>query len=99
MLSTPVSEIKGVGEKTSQALAKVGVKYVADLVDWLPRRHEDFSAVVKISDLQPGRVAVLASCESIETKQVRRGLKITTAVLSDGESKVQAVWFNQPYRG
>lgn len=98
MLSTPVAELKGVGDKTNQALQRVGIRTVADLVDFLPRRHEDFSAVAQISDLQPGKVTICAICESVETKQVRRGLKITTAILSDGSSKVRAVWFNQPYR-
>ncbi len=98
MLSTPISELKGVGDKTSQAFKRVGITTVADLINWLPRRHEDFSAVTKISQLRPGKVTILATCESIETKTVRRGLRITTAVLSDGESKVRAVWFNQPYR-
>lgn len=98
MLSTPVSDLKGVGCKISQAFKRAGINTVADLINWLPYRHEDFSSVSKISNLKPGKVTILAKCESIETKQVRRGLKITTAVLSDGDSKVRAVWFNQPYR-
>lgn len=98
MLSTPISDLKGVGCKISQAFKKAGINTVADLINWLPYRHEDFSSVSKISNLKPGKVTILAKCESIETKQVRRGLKITTAVLSDGDSKVRAVWFNQPYR-
>lgn len=98
MLSSPVSELKGVGEKIETAFKRVGIHTVADLITWLPRRHEDFSAVTKISDLQAGKITILASCESIETKQVRRGLRITTAVLSDGQEKLRAVWFNQPYR-
>ena len=84
MLSTPVSDLKGVGCKISQAFKKAGINTVADLINWLPYRHEDFSSVSKISNLKPGKVTILAKCESIETKQVRRGLKITTAVLSDG---------------
>lgn len=98
MLTSSVSELKGVGEKTAEAFARVGIKTVKDLIDWLPRRHEDFSAVTSISELRPGRVTILARCESVETKQVRRGLRITTATLTDGKDKLRAVWFNQPYR-
>src|SRR5690606_40712752 len=29
---------------------------------------------------------------------VRRGLRVTTATLKDDSGKLQAVWFNQPYR-
>lgn len=98
MISTPIRDLKGVGEKLGHAFHKAGITTVGDLIEWLPRRHEDFSATTKIRELRPGKVTILARCESIETKQVRRGLRITTAVLSDGESKLQAVWFNQPYR-
>ena len=98
MLSLPVSELKGVGEKLTTAFKRVGITTVAELIDWLPRRHEDFSAATAIDALEPGKVTVLARCESIETKQVRRGLRVTTATLTDGKSKLRAVWFNQPYR-
>lgn len=98
MLITPVSELQGVGEKTAAAFKKKNITTVKDLIYFLPYRHEDFSAAAKISDLEPGRVTILASAEKIETKNVRRGMRITTANLSDGESKLKAVWFNQPYR-
>ena len=98
MLSTPVSELKGVGQKLNTAFKKKGISTVRDLIEYLPRRYEDFSAAQKIADLEPGNVTILASIESIETKTVRRGLKLTTAVISDGYSKLKAIWFNQPYR-
>lgn len=98
MIDTSIRELKGVGDKIADAFKRVGIATVGDLIEWLPRRHEDFSAVTKISQLRPGKITILARCESIETKQVRRGIRVTTAVLSDGESKLRAVWFNQPYR-
>ncbi len=98
MLASSVSELKGVGEKLTQAFARVGIRTVGDLIDWLPRRHEDFSAATSIAQLEPGKVTILARCEKVETRQVRRGLRVTTATLTDGKDKVRAVWFNQPYR-
>lgn len=98
MLASSVSELKGVGEKLTQAFARVGIRTVGDLIDWLPRRHEDFSAATSIAQLEPGKVTILARCEKVETRQVRRGLRVTTATLTDGKDKIRAVWFNQPYR-
>jgi ATP-dependent DNA helicase RecG len=98
VITTSVRDLKGVGDKAAAAFKRVGIVTVGDLIEWLPRRHEDFSSTTKISELRPGKVTILARCESIETKQVRRGMRITTAVLSDGDSKLRAVWFNQPYR-
>ncbi|UOG66237.1 ATP-dependent DNA helicase RecG [Candidatus Nanosynbacter sp. HMT-352] len=97
-LTTPLEQIKGVGPKTAQALAAAGLKTISDALDFLPRAYDDYSTAVNIADLQPGKVTVKARCESVSTRIVRRGLRITTAVLADKSGKVKAVWFNQPYR-
>ena len=52
MLSTPVSDLKGVGCKISQAFKRAGINTVADLINWLPYRHEDFSSVSQIFHIQ-----------------------------------------------
>ena len=97
-LTTPLEQIKGVGPKTAQALAAAGLMTVSDALNFLPRAYDDYSTAVNIADLQPGKVTVKARCESVSTRIVRRGLRITTAVLADKSGKVKAVWFNQPYR-
>ena len=97
-LATPLEQIKGVGPKTAQALAAAGLTTVSDALNFLPRAYDDYSTAVNIADLQPGKVTVKARCESVSTRIVRRGLRITTAVLTDKSGKVKAVWFNQPYR-
>lgn len=97
-LTTPLEQIKGVGPKTAQTLAAAGLKTISDALDFLPRAYDDYSTAVNIADLQPGKVTVKAHCESVSTRIVRRGLRITTAVLADKSGKVKAVWFNQPYR-
>lgn len=95
---TSLDKIKGVGPKTGEQFALAGLHTVGDLIDFLPRTHEDFSEVVKIIDATPGKLTIKARCESITTRPVRRGLRVTTATLADDTGKLQAVWFNQPYR-
>ena len=97
-LSTQLSQIKGVGPKTAEQLAQAGLLTVNDLIMFLPRKHDDFTAASSIATLTPGNVTITARCESISTRTVRRGLRITTAVLADRSGKLNAVWFNQPYR-
>lgn len=97
-IATPLSGIKGVGPKTAEQFALAGLHTVGDLIDFLPRRHEDFSEVVGIADIRPGKMTIKARCEKISTRPVRRGLRIMTATLADDTGKLQAVWFNQPYR-
>lgn len=97
-LLTNITQIRGVGPATATKLADAGIHTVGDIVYFLPRKHEDFTAVSSITDLHPGKVTIEARCESVNTRLVRRGLRITTAVLADKSGKLNAVWFNQPYR-
>lgn len=97
-LISPLDSIKGVGAKTAEQLAAAGLHTVGDVLTFLPRKHEDFTNVTSIADLKPGTVTIRARCEKISTRPVRRGLRLTTAVLADDTGKLNAIWFNQPYR-
>lgn len=97
-LHTKLDQIKGVGVKTAAQLAKAGLVTVGDLLLFLPRKHEDFTGVTPINQITPGPVTIKARCESINTRHVRRGMQLTTAVLADDSGKLNAVWFNQGYR-
>jgi ATP-dependent DNA helicase RecG len=97
-LVSSLEKVKGVGAKTGDQFALAGLRTVDDLIHFLPRTHEDFSEVVQIANIHPGKATIKARCEKIATRPVRRGLRITTATLADDTGKLQAVWFNQPYR-
>jgi len=97
-LVSSLEKVKGVGAKTGEQFALAGLRTVDDLIHFLPRAHEDFSEVVQIANIHPGKATIKARCEKIATRPVRRGLRITTATLADETGKLQAVWFNQPYR-
>lgn len=97
-ISTSLESIKGVGPKSAEQFAAAGFRTVGDLITFLPRRHEDFTEIVAIADIHPGKMTIKARCEKIATRPVRRGMKVTTATLVDDTGKLQAVWFNQPYR-
>jgi ATP-dependent DNA helicase RecG len=97
-LVSSLEKVKGVGAKTGEQFTLAGLRTVDDLIHFLPRAHEDFSEVVQIANIHPGKATIKARCEKIATRPVRRGLRITTATLADETGKLQAVWFNQPYR-
>jgi len=97
-ISASLEQVKGVGEKTGEQFKLAGLRTVYDLINFLPRAYEDFSQVTAIADVHPGKITIKARCEKIATRPVRRGLRITTATLADDTGKLQATWFNQPYR-
>ena len=97
-LVSSLEKVKGVGLKTAEQFALANIHTVGDLIDFLPRTYEDFSHITTIANIAPGKATIKARCEKIVTRPVRRGLRITTATLYDDSGKLQAVWFNQPYR-
>lgn len=97
-LSTHLENIKGVGPKTADKLHAAGLVTVRDLINFYPRRYEDFSEVVSIAEITPGKRTVKARVESTEMRRVKRGMTIVTATLADETDKLRATWFNQPYR-
>ncbi len=96
--TTSLELIKGVGPRTAALFAGAGLRTVGDMIQFFPRAYEDYSHITSIATIAPGKVTLRARCESVSTRPVRRGLRVTTATLVDNTGKVQAVWFNQPYR-
>lgn len=98
-LNTSLLDVRGVGPKTGEALAVAGLRTVRDMIEFLPRTYEDYEGVEAIANIKPGKVTIRARAENVSNRYARRNLVITTATLVDNnDDKVQATWFNQPYR-
>ena len=98
MMEQPLTEIKGVGAVLAKLLAQIGLHTVGDLINYYPRRYDDYSVVSKIGNMQPGAVTIEATISNATGRYVRRGMHITEAIASDSTGSVRLVWFNQPYR-
>ncbi len=97
-LSSPITELKGVGEELAKKLAVLGVKTIGELVENYPRRYEDFSNVVPLNKIRPGPMTIEAKISQVAGRYVRRAMHITEALASDATGSVRLIWFNQPYR-
>jgi RecG-like helicase len=97
-LSTPITELKGVGDEVAKKLAILGVQNIYDLITSYPRKYQDYSEVITVKDLKPGQVTLEAQINQVSGRYVRRGLHITEAIATDATGSVRLVWFNQPYR-
>jgi ATP-dependent DNA helicase RecG len=97
-LEGPLTELKGVGEALARKFDGLGVRTMADLLDYYPKRYEDYSEVTPIGQLKPGMVSLEAQIKQAAGRYVRRGMHVTEAIASDNTGSVRLVWFNQPYR-
>jgi ATP-dependent DNA helicase RecG len=97
-LLQPIMSIKGIGPKIGEQFSLSGLESWRDLIYFLPRKHQDFSKVVAVSDIKPGLVSVRGKISNIATKRASRNLSITEATLSDDTGGVRLVWFGQSYR-
>ncbi len=97
-LTDKIHSLKGVGPKQAQLFVAAGINTVGDLIDYWPRRYDDYSAVLMIHDIEPGLVTLRGIFEKVTTRRSRRGLHMTEAVFRDMTGTVKVTWFNQAYR-
>jgi len=97
-LDSPITEIKGIGNELAKKFAVLGIDSIDNLVEYFPRKYNDYSHVTSIKQMKPGMVTIKATIKQISGKYVRRGMHITEAVASDSSSSARLIWFNQPYR-
>ncbi len=71
-LNSKLSEIKGVGPKTAEALAARGFQTFKDLLYYFPRKYEDYAAYTKISEIRPGKVVVRGKIRGLRNIHTRR---------------------------
>lgn len=84
--------------KRAEALARLGVHSVGDLVRHYPFRYLDLTATADMRTVQAGSQAtVVGRVHDITVKQPRPRLSITEIALVDGTGALIGVWFNQPY--
>jgi ATP-dependent DNA helicase RecG len=95
---SPLTEIKGVGDEVAKKFAVLQLKSVKDLIEYFPRRYDDYSDIKPINRIRPGVVTVKGVIKQAKGRYVRRGMHLTEAVASDDTGSVRLIWFNQPYR-
>jgi ATP-dependent DNA helicase RecG len=96
LLSTPLEQIRGVGLRISQKLAKMNLSTVEDALYALPFRYEDRREIRKIAHLREGVQEVfygeiMAVSESV-TSRTRK--KLFEVVVSDGTGQIALKWFH-----
>jgi ATP-dependent DNA helicase RecG len=94
-----VGRLRGVGDRKLASLAQFGINSVLDLLTFYPRRWVDRTDEARLSDLQPGREAlVLVTVRSVAKRVTKSRKTMVTAVVGDGSGRMTLSFFNQPWR-
>ncbi len=97
-LTTAVKYLKGVGPKRAEALARLGVRSVGDLLFHAPRRYLDATTVTPLARAQVGReVTCVGRVVTTGVLPTRRGLRVFRAVLRDESGLLECAWPGQPF--
>ena len=99
-LAKPVTALKGVGERRAEALARLGLHSLGDLLYFLPRRHDDYRQVCYIGKLEPGMQAtVVGKVQKTGVRLVAGGRRDFHLTLQDESGQLDAVFFGQRWLG
>ena len=97
-LSDPITSIKGIGDKTSEAFARLGIYTIDDLLHMYPRNYLSYGEVVAIKDTNIGeRQSVLAVISSYVDVRKIRNLTLTNITVKDASGSLRITWFNSPF--
>ena len=95
----PVTQLKGVGAKGAENLAKVDVHTVLDLLTYYPRRYIDRTNQAAIDELAVGEEAmVLVQIANVSSRQTRNRRRMVVVDVTDGTGRLRVTFFNQPWR-
>ena len=85
--------ISGIGPKSAETLARLGLETLGDLLWYLPRRYDDYSQLKTINRLWYGEeVTIIGTVQEIHVRPIRGGsMKLIDAVVSDGSGSLRVV--------
>lgn len=94
----PVSGLRFVDTRRAEALERLGIRTIGDLVTHYPFRYLDLSTVSDLRTVPTGAEAtVVGRVHDITVKRPRPRLTITEVAIVDGTGALVGVWFNQPH--
>ncbi len=98
-LRESVTSLKGVGPKKAEALKKLGISTLEDLVFLLPRSYEDRRNRVDISDASEDQNAVITGTVKLVVNDRYRGgrKQMLRLLVEDGTGSMEVVFFNAKY--
>jgi ATP-dependent DNA helicase RecG len=94
----PVTDVRFVDPARAEALGRLGIATVGDLLRHYPHRWLDLRASAPLARLPLGQEATaVGTVHEVVVKRPRPRLSITEVAITDDSGVLVGVWFNQPY--
>lgn len=96
--ASPITALKGIGEKTAALFHRVGVDTVGELLSYYPRTYDVYERPVSIGALEADKIqAVTGVIRRIPDGRRVGRYHITTVSLEENGLHLQLSWFNMPF--
>ncbi len=98
-LQTSITQLPGIGPKRADAFGRLGIFTLKDLLSHYPRGYEDRTLYKKIMELSHDETVCIKAVvtSSLQTKLIRKNMRISTLRVSDGTGFLEMVWFNNRF--
>lgn len=97
-MDSPITSIKGIGEKTATLFHRVGVYTVGELLSYYPRAYDVYEEPVTFANLKADEVqAVTGFLRKTPAVTKARRYAVTTVVLEEFGEYLYLTWFNMPF--
>lgn len=98
--TSSITSLKGIGEKTKELFAKMGVYTVGDILLHFPRtyiRYPKMELIDEISSLTEENHAIVAQVRTSPVVKSMRRMQLTLLTIGSVGHKMQLIWYRQPY--
>ena len=98
-MSSPISEISGIGEKTAAIYHKMNIFTIHDLLTNYPRDYEEWKDICSISEMTVNQTNLICATvvQTPQTLHIRKNMSITTIHVKDETGICDLIYFNMPY--
>ncbi|MEN9552403.1 MAG: ATP-dependent helicase, ATP-dependent helicase RecG [Candidatus Parcubacteria bacterium] len=100
-LTASISSLSRLSASHKEALVRLTLETVEDLLYYFPTRYADLTEVGDSTTLAKGQAVTLyGEMDKVEVKRSFKGhVPMTTAYIKDISGRVRCIWFNQAYIG
>lgn len=97
-MDSPITSIKGIGEKTAMLFHRVGVHTVGELLSYYPRTYDMYQEPVTFANLKAEEIqAVAGFLRKAPSVTKAKRYAVTTVVLEEFGEYLHLTWFNMPF--